>query len=57
MKKNYVTPAIKAANIVISQIVMTSGGSGGDDPLKPDPTVTLPFIGGEEGPEDEGFAD
>lgn len=57
MKKNYVTPAIKAANIVISQIVMTSGSSGGDDPFKPDPTVTLPFVGGEDGIEDEGFAD
>lgn len=52
MKKKYVVPAIKAADVVINQIIMTSGGSD-PDPIKPESSVDLPFVGQEE----EGCAD
>lgn len=50
MKKNYVTPAIKAANIVINQIIMTSGSTDPD----PKKDVDLPFINTIE---EEGVAE
>lgn len=53
MKKNYVKPAIKAANILINSQLLV--GSGSDpDPVTPDQNVDIPFVGTIE---DEGYAD
>ena len=49
MKKHYLTPAIKVTNVVINQIIMTSGSD--PDPKK---DVDLPFINTIE---DVGYAD